>query len=59
MWVKVRSSKWVNDKKNIIIRYRMAGNYEFLRYEKESDLEYGDFKSFTSLKKAKAFSHYR
>ena len=47
--------RWVIGCGALIIKYRMAGKYYFLRYEKGQSLEGGDYKTFNTLIEAKAY----
>lgn len=45
--------KWALECGAVILKYRMAGSYYFLRYEKGQSLDGGGYRTFKSLKEAK------
>lgn len=53
-WTKLRPMKWKHEDGWVIIKYRMTStDVEFLLYRNNDEIEYGDFRSFASLKLAK------
>ena len=54
IWTKKTKCRWVNERGNEIVKYRMAGEYVFLCYY-DGYKEYGDYESKCSLSMAKSY----